>query len=341
MVSLPRFQFRCPDTVEEACSLLERHRGRAGILAGGTDLLVMMKQRVVRPSVVVAIKQIGSLRGVRREGDGTWRIGAAMTLHEVETNPEVRRHFPPLAEAAGCVASRQVRHMATLGGNICLDTKCWYFNQSWLLQRAYLPCLREGGESCTAVPGGQRCYALFSADTVPALLALGADIRLTSARGTRRLPLEDLYTGDGHHPHRMQPGEILSDIFLPGLEGTWGGSYVKHAHPSDVEFALVGVGVALGLDEGREAVRWVRIRLGALESRPLRGIECESILTKGAIDADRVRRAAEAAAREVRPAFGYRGAVGHKKRVTEVVAERAIRLALNRAGARVEGYVLD
>jgi 4-hydroxybenzoyl-CoA reductase subunit beta len=308
------------------------------VLAGGTDLLVMMRQRVVRPTVLVAIKHIESLRGVEREGDGTWRIGPEMTLHEVQTNPEIRRRFLPAAEAAGCVASRQVRHMATLGGNICLDTKCWYYNRSWLLRRAHLQCFRDGQECCSAVPGGKRCYALFSADTVPALLALGARVRLRSAQGERGLLLEDLYTGDGQSPHSLQPGEILSDIYLSEFDEPWGGAYVKYGHPTDVEFAVVGVGVALGLDEGREGIRWARIRLGALESRPLRGMECESILTEGPVDADRVRRAARAAAREVRPAFGYRGAVGYKKRVTEVVVEQAIQLALKRAGAKGSGH---
>jgi 4-hydroxybenzoyl-CoA reductase subunit beta len=208
MGNLPSFQYHSPETVEKACEILKDHAGRARVLAGGTDLLVMMKQRVAQPSVVVSIKQIESLRGVHQEDDNAWRIGPGMSLHAVETDPEIRRRFLPLAEAAGCVASRQVRHMATLGGNVCLDTKCWYLNQSWMLRRAFLPCLREGGEGCSAVPGGQRCYALFSADTVPALLALGADIKLTSARGSRRLSLENLYTGDGHHPHTLQPGEM-------------------------------------------------------------------------------------------------------------------------------------
>lgn len=341
MVSLPPFRFYPPETVQEACELLQEHGPHARVMAGGTDLLVLMKQRAVQPTVVVATKQIASLRGVRKEGGETWRIGPGMTLQEVETNPEIRRRFPPLAEAAGRVASRQVRHMATLGGNICLDAKCWYFNQSWLLRRCHLQCFREGGASCSAVSGGKRCYALFSADTVPALLALGARVRLTSARGTRRLLLEDLYTGDGLQPHALQPGEILSDIFLSRLEGPWGGAYLKYGHPTDVEFAVVGVAAALGLDEERTGVRWARVRLGALESRPLRGAECESILMEGPIEAERVRRAARAAARETRPAFGYRGAVGFKKRITEVMVERAIRVALERAGAKVNGLGHD
>ncbi|MDP6085019.1 MAG: FAD binding domain-containing protein [Nitrospinota bacterium] len=337
MGSLPSFQFHRPETLEGACEILEEYAGRARVLAGGTDLLVMMKQQVVQPSVVVFIKHLQSLRGVRKEEDETWRIGPGMTLHEVETDPGVRRRFAPLAEAAGCVASLQVRHMATLGGNVCLDTKCWYLNQSWMLRRACLPCIREGGESCTAVPGGLRCYALFSADTVPALLALGAQIKLTGARGSRRLSLEDLYTGDGHHPYTLKPGEILSDIYLSQPEGPWGGVYLKHGHPTDVEFAVVGVAVVLGLDEGREGVRWARVRMGALESRPLNGEECESILREGPIEADRIRRAARAAAREIHPAFGYRATVGYKKRVTETVVERAIHTALERAGAKVNG----
>jgi CO/xanthine dehydrogenase FAD-binding subunit len=168
-------------------------------------------------------------------------------------------------------------------------------------------------------------------------LALGAQIKLTSARGSRRLPLEKLYTGDGHHPHTLHPGEILTDIYLPQPDEPWGGTYLKHGHPTNVEFAVVGVAVVLGLDEQRERIRWARVRLGALESRPLQPEECESILMEGPIEIDRIRRAARAAMREVHPAFGYRGSVGYKKRVTEVAVERAIHLALERSGAKVNG----
>jgi len=176
MLRLPKFQYLKPSTVDEACSLLKKHTGKAKLIAGGTDLLPSMKQRLFTPEQVVDLRQVEGLRGIRNGGGKELSIGSLTTLSAVEESGVIQEKYSALAEAAGLVAAPQIRNMGTLGGNIALDTRCWYFNQSHFWRKPLEVCLQRGGEVCHAVKKSKQCHAYFAADTVPALVALNARI---------------------------------------------------------------------------------------------------------------------------------------------------------------------
>ncbi len=187
-MNIPRFDYLEPASLQEACSLLEEHGERAAILAGGTDLLVRMKQRTATPRYLVNLRSISNYDGIA-DGEGL-RIGALTMLHTLTISPAIQAQAPILAQAARRVASPQVRHLATLGGNLCLERRCWYYNQSASWRQARPPCFRTGGDECHVVKGGDACYALFSADTAPALLALEAEVKVVGPEGETVMPLE-------------------------------------------------------------------------------------------------------------------------------------------------------
>src|SRR5947208_4482151 len=196
-MSLPAFKLLRPRTVEQAVSHLTSHASDIQIIAGGTDLLPSMKQRLFTPKYLLDIRGIEELRSIRSiSGHGT-EIGALVTLTAIEDSEFLRRSYPVLREAAATVASPILRNMGTIGGNICLDTRCVWYNQSLTWRKSCGFCIKKDGDLCHVAPGGKKCWAAFSADTPPALLCLNTDIEIGGPNGVRRLPLRDSYTGEG------------------------------------------------------------------------------------------------------------------------------------------------
>src|SRR5687767_12932869 len=177
MLRLPKFEVAEPTTVAEAVKLLAEHGDRARAMAGGTDLMPNMKHKIVVPELVVGLWRIAGLTGVRIDGDRI-RIGALTTLHALSEDPIATRELPALAEAAGMVAGPQLRRMGTLGGNVCLDTRCVYINQTYFWRRALGFCLKKDGTVCHVVKGGRRCVAAASNDSAPVLMTLGASLEI-------------------------------------------------------------------------------------------------------------------------------------------------------------------
>ncbi|MFH1008928.1 MAG: FAD binding domain-containing protein, partial [Candidatus Latescibacterota bacterium] len=193
------FEYLRPASLKEACEALSEHHGAICILAGGSDLIPRMKQQIIRPAYILDMTDVAEHRYVRGDRHGLV-IGAGTTLHDIATSEVVRRQAPLLAVAAGKVASQQIRNLATLGGNICLETRCWYFNQSLAWKRAKPNCFKAGGRICHVVNKPGHCYAAYQGDTAPALLALNTWVRLVSVNGDRTIPLEQLYSGKGEVP---------------------------------------------------------------------------------------------------------------------------------------------
>ncbi len=182
MLRLPPFRYHRPDTVEEASAILAEHAGRALPVAGGTDLIPNMKHRLFTPQHLVSLRGIEEMRGFGRR-NGTFTIGGTETLAAVARHPQVRQWFPSLADAAAHVAGPQLRNMGTLGGNICLDTRCTYYNQTEFWRQALGYCLKKDGDVCHVTKLGKKCVAAHSADTPPRPHDAGCDSR---ARGARR-----------------------------------------------------------------------------------------------------------------------------------------------------------
>jgi 4-hydroxybenzoyl-CoA reductase subunit beta len=195
-MSLSEFQLGRPRTLPDALAYLSDHAGNVRVLAGGTDLLPSMRQKLFEPTHVVDLRRIQELKGIRESTQGI-EIGALTTLREIEHSPILNKNYPVLTEAAKTVASPLIRHMGTMGGNICLDTRCLWYNQSLTWRKSCGFCIKKDGDVCHVAPGGSKCWAAFSGDTPPALLCLNAEIEIASPANSRRIPLRDFYTGEG------------------------------------------------------------------------------------------------------------------------------------------------
>src|ERR1700694_1145356 len=214
-MSLPTFKLLRPRTVEEAVGMLHRYQGEIQICAGGTDLLPSMKQRLFAPKYLMDIRGIDGLERVRVTPGLGVELGALTTLSAVEDSEFIRKNYPVLHEAVKTVASPILRNMGTVGGNICLDTRCLWYNQSLQWRKSCGFCIKKDGDLCHVAPGGKFCWAAFSGDTPPALLCLGAELEIASPNGARRVLLRDFYTGDGENSRKLLPNELVTRVFLP------------------------------------------------------------------------------------------------------------------------------
>lgn len=266
MLRLPPYRYHRPTTVEEAVALLGEHAGDVLPIAGGTDLVPNMKHRLFEPGHLVALKGIGALKGIREE-DGWLRIGAAETLASVASDPTVRRLFPALADAAGHVAGPQLRNMGTLGGNLCLDTRCTYYNQTAFWRGALGYCLKKDGDTCHVTRVGKKCVAAHSADTPPVLIVLDAVADLAGPNGAREIPVRDFFVADGIANTRREPGEIVTAVRIPLTSAARRAGYAKLRQRQAIDFPLLTVAVAAELEEdGR--VRSLQGVVTGLGSRP-------------------------------------------------------------------------
>lgn len=243
MLRLPSFRYHRPGTVEQALDLMGEHRGDAMFIAGGTDLVPNMKHRLFEPGHLVALKGIESLRGIREE-DGVLRIGSAETLTGVATNPNVRTHFPALARAAAHVAGPQLRNAGTIGGNVCLDTRCTYYNQTEFWREALGFCLKKDGDVCHVTKVGKKCVAAHSADTPPVLMTLDAVTVLEGPEGRREVPVRDFFVADGITNTRRAADEILTEIRVPMAMAARRQAYTKLRQRKSIDFPLLTVALA-------------------------------------------------------------------------------------------------
>ena len=273
-MSLPEFKLLRPRSIDEAVDHLSRHVGNIRILAGGTDLIPSMRQKLFEPQYVIDLRSISALRGIEPVNDGGVQIGALTTLRAIERSDFLRSRYPVLTEAAATVASPVLRNMGTIGGNICLDTRCLWYNQSLTWRKGCGFCIKKDGDLCHVAPGGTKCWAAFSGDTPPALLCLNAEIEIVSATGLRRVALRDFYTGLGDDYRKLQPSEIVTRVLLPASSAGYRGVYRKLRVRGSIDYPLAGVAVAMKRSNGH--VTDARVGITAVNPAPL--------LVKGADD---------------------------------------------------------
>ncbi len=271
MTSTAAFPFHAPASLPEA---LERLRDLPGacLIAGGTDLVVLMKDRLQRPSALISLGRVEALKDIRRGSDGL-DLGAMVSLGLLERRPEVERSYPALAQALRFLAAPPIRNQATLGGNLCLDTKCLYYNQSRRWPRNLSPCLKAGGGVCHVAPAGRRCFAALAGDTVGPLLLYGAELTLARAEGERRIPLQSFFTNDGLRPLQRAADELLSRVHLPPPAPRSAVAYTRFAYRKALEFSQVNLSVSLRLDEGGR-VGASRMVVGGVGPAPVEVTDC-------------------------------------------------------------------
>jgi 4-hydroxybenzoyl-CoA reductase subunit beta len=322
MMRLPLFTFRAPKTLEEAARILDGERSQAMPLAGGTDLLPNMKRRQQVPKTLMSLRGIEALHRAEL-GESHTRLGACLTLSEIAADPRFRNGLTALAQAASLVATPQIRNMATLGGNICLDTRCNYYDQSYEWRKAINFCLKKDGTVCWVAPGSAKCMAVSSTDTGPALMALGARVRLVSRAGEREVLVSDLYNNDGIHYIQRRPEEILADVALDSLHG-WKSTYWKLRRRGSFDFPVLSVAAAARISK-QNVVEDARIVLGSAACRPLLAGDAAKSLLGRRLDQEAIAEAATLAARIAKPLDNTDFDMTWRKRVTAEFVTYALR----------------
>jgi 4-hydroxybenzoyl-CoA reductase subunit beta len=267
MLRLQPFQLCQPRQIEEAISSYFERPDESRYVSGGTDLLPNLKQAYGAPTRLISLGHIDALHAVSCNEDRI-RLGAGLKLSQVAKDPNVREHLPALSVALSGIATPQIRNMATLGGNICLDTRCRYINQSELFREALGGCLKSHGDLCHVVPGGQKCVAALSSDSVPVLIAFGAGLEVAGREGVRTLALRDFFCTDGLAHIRLEPGEIVVAVEIPRPAGNTLVGYRKWAVRKCFDFPLVSVALRLELGEDSNALDGGMACIGVLGPKP-------------------------------------------------------------------------
>ena len=342
MLRLPKFQLEQPATVAEALDLLAKHGDKAMPIAGGTDLVPNMKHELFTPEVVVSLAGIDELRGVKRGHDGSLVIGAMTTLEEVAASALVRQRAPALAQAASLVAGPQLRTMGTLGGNVMLDTRCQWYNQTHFWRNALGYCLKKDGTVCHVVQKGNKCVAAASNDSAPALMTLGAVLELqaapiecANAPSKREVAIDDFWTADGIYNKKLEQGELLTAVRVPptGLEHR--GAYGKLRDRGSIDFPLLGVAVRLELD-GQGAVESADLVLTALAAKPKRIKQATEVLA-GSVPGEAsfdeaLESLAQLAYRQCKPMPNIPGDHDYRREMVPVYVRRTLRAAADGSG---------
>ena len=330
MIRLPKFEYRAARSVEEALAWLAEYapavdkdpEARAMLMAGGTDILPNMKHKVFTPKLVIGLRTVAALRGISYDPERGLRLGAGVRLSEIETSPIVQQRYPALAEAAGAISTPQLRQMGTVGGNLCLDTRCNYYNQSEPWRKALDFCLKKGSDICRVAPNGQGCYAVSSCDTAPVLIALDARVRIAARGGERAIPVASLYDDDGIHPVRLRNDEVLRDVTIPPLTDGWRSAYLKYRVRGSFDFPIVGVAVAARFD-GDVCVE-ARIVLQAVATHPLSLPTVNTMLRGQRWTPDLLDAAAEEAYRMAHPMDNTSGTIALRRRMVRAYTRRAL-----------------
>lgn len=329
---LPAITYIKPENLQKALSALAHEGEKSSVMGGGTSLVVSLRHRLLDANRIVDISQLEELRFVE-ERNGYLEIGSATTLETVRNSEILRAKAPILVQAASRVASMQVRNVATVGGNICLDAKCCYYNRSEDWRSGLEACFKLDGYTCNAARGAKTCQAIFSSDLAPALIALDAEATVEREGAKRSAPLLDLYSGKGESPLALIPGEILTSVRVPLANGRSYSSYMKLANREAVDFPLLSVAAVLKFAGDAKELADIRIVLSAISSAPRRIARAEHLLLEKGLSLGRIEEAAEIAYKEARPIDNAAAAsAAYRKKMVRVYVARAIAEACREAG---------
>jgi 4-hydroxybenzoyl-CoA reductase subunit beta len=353
MLRLPPFRFLLPRTAKQAATLLAEHGTDAMVVAGGTDLYPNMKRRQFEPKVLVSLRGLADTRGIA--ANGSLSLGAMATLSEVAAHPVVQRRWPAVAKAAGLVSSPPLRNAGTIGGNLCVDTRCTYYNQTEFWRASIGYCMkrpaggfslgesaaatparilidartpeeaaaRAGGHVCLVAPGSETCWALSSSDTAPVMIALGAEVTLVGAEEERRIPVAQLYGRDGIDYLAKRPHEVLTGIHVPDRAG-WSMTYRKLRRRGSIDFPILGVAAAVKRDAGG-VVEDARLVLGAVHTHPVEATDAQEFLKGKRLDLETIEMAAGIAYKPARPLDNADLSYAWRKRMARIEVARALR----------------
>lgn len=325
MLRLPPFRLHQPKTLEEAAKILAAEGPAARAVAGGTDLWPNLKRRHQKADHVVSLAGIESLRGIRANGDLT--LGATETLTDIERHAAVRERFPALTEAIAWISSPVLRNMGTIGGNVCLDTRCTYYDQNEEWRRSIDYCMKAEGKICWVAPSSPRCWAVQSADSAPMLVAFGARVALAAAGGEREIPIDALYRDDGIDYLTKRPEELVTRIVVPGASAvdSCRSAFFKLRRRGSIDFGVLSVAVALWLDG--DVVSDAKIVLGSVASFPAPATDAAAELVGKPLTEETIRAAAAKTRAAATPMDNTDLDPRWRGQVTPVYVERTLRRA--------------
>lgn len=330
-MGLPELEIASPATVTDACRYLEAGAEAAQAIAGGTDLLQALKAGLKSPELIVDLSGIAGLDGLGYSPEKGLEIGALVTLRRLAGDDAVKSHYPVLAQAALQVGSRQLQAMATVTGNLCQDSCCMYFNRPEEVRRPLPPCHKLGGCICHVVPSSDECWAPYSGDMAPVLIALGATVTVADRDGEAVLPVADIFTNDGARPLNLQPGQLITKIQCPPPPPHSGAAYFKLRPRATLDYAVVGVAARLTLNPKDMTCANAAVVLTGVGSSPSSVGEAEGLKGESLTD-ETIERIAKAATKLSHPVKNVVGThPGYRRRMVKVHVARALRESLEAA----------
>jgi 4-hydroxybenzoyl-CoA reductase subunit beta len=322
MLRLPDFNYHQPRLLKQAVNILSDLGSDAMLVAGGTDVYPKMKRGQFTPRHLVSLKNLRELKGIRQSKDGVW-IGAGESLTTVSKHRLITKHFPALAHAAESVSTPQLRNMGTIGGNVLVDTRCNYYDQTFFWRQAVGFCMKKDGDICLVAPRSAKCLAIASSDTSPVLVSLGAEAVLVSPRGERRLKLEELYRDDGINYSAKGKDEVLKGLLIPKRAMGYRNVYLKLRRRGSFDFPILGVAVTLDINEQGEC-RHVSVVLTAVASAPKVVPEAATLLQGKKVTKELIDAVAEVAAKVAHPLDNADLDYWYRKRMAKVYTGRAL-----------------
>ena len=324
---LPKFEYLEPKTLREAAKALASDTKGSVLIAGGTDLLVNMKHRVIQPNQVINLKTIPKLAYISN-GKGGWRVGALTTLRDIASSSVIQERIPILCQASREVGAFAHQAMGTLGGNLCQGNRCRFYNQSAFWRGVKSPCYKAGGKICHVVParpaGGRKskeCHSTYCGDMAPVLIALDAQVKTVGPNGERVFPLSKLYTQDGKKPLSLRKGEILKEILLPPPSGKT--VYLKWRLRESIEFPIVSLALHIEKD-GNERIQKARIIFSAVGSGPVETLEAEKMLKNSSLDDQTIEKVSDQAVKEISPMRTSIHSPAYKRKIAGILLRQAL-----------------
>lgn len=310
MEFMPDFPVLYPKTVEEAIGFFNNNKD-VRYVAGGTDLVVNIRRGIVAPGTLIDLNQIEGMSAIESDGKDGYRIGAGVTLTNLIDHKDIARDYTAITQAAGEIAAATHRQVATVGGNLCLDTRCIFYNQSEWWRNANNYCLKNQGETCHVAPTGEECFAVFSGDLAPALLVFGARVEITGPGGTRTVALNDIYNNDGRAHLLLEDGEILVAVLLPNANALVSG-YAKARVRDCIDFPLAGSAIAL--KKGKDGLEDIRLALTGVKPCPVL-IEGTDALQGKELDEDALKYLTSLLPKQIKPMTSTFTPPGYRRKV--------------------------
>lgn len=333
-MKLPNFEYITPQSLGEACQVAAAEGQAARIIAGGTDLLQALKYGLKKPRILIDISSLPELDRIFYSQQKGLTVGSLVTLRHLAAHQAVRDNYPLLAQAALSMGSAQLQAMGTIGGNICQDTCCIYYNLPPMSRQGLDPCFKLGGGKCHAVKGSKICWATYSGDMAPALLALQAQLTITDKDGDKAMPVSGLFSGQGETPHNLQPGQLLKEIHLPPAAVDARGVYLKMRLRKSIDYPSLGVAVNIVPDMGKGTLKEVALALTAVEKSPLL-ITTPATIAASSDLGTQIATMADAATKIAHPIANTSGySPRYRREMVKVYVTQAIGQAMSMGGGK-------